>query len=57
MFHVSLLKLYKIRKSNENIKNNLLEEIIINDREEFEVKEILNKKNVKNKAWYLIKWK
>ena len=50
MFYVFLLKSYKIRKSNRNIKNNLSEEVIIDDREEFEIEEILNKKNVKNKA-------
>ena len=40
---------------DKNIKNNLLKEVIIDDREEFEIEEILNKKNVKNEAWYLIK--
>ena len=50
MFHVFLLKSYKTRKSNKNIENNLSEKVIINDREEFEIEEILNKKNVKNEA-------
>ncbi|KIV98558.1 uncharacterized protein PV09_09478 [Verruconis gallopava] len=56
-FHVSLLEKYHQREGGENTANQLPLPEIIDDEEEWEVEEILDKKKHKNGMWYLVKWK
>ena len=54
VFHVFLLKSYKSR--GEERKAHISESITINEHNEYKIEEILDKKNVKNKLWYKMKW-
>ena len=54
VFHVSLLELYKSRGGEKKVY--MFESIIINEHDEYEIEEILNKKNAKSELWYKIKW-
>ena len=53
VFHVFLLKLYKSRNGEREVY--MPESITINEHNEYEIKEILNKKNAKNELWYKMK--
>jgi len=55
VFHVSLLKQYN-RQNNYPIPQPPPLEII-NGQQEWEVEEILNKKTIRRKVFYLVKWK
>src|ERR1051325_8871525 len=58
VFHISLLKPYNTDDNEFNREIPEQPEILVEDEElEYEVENILNKKYVRNKPFYLIKWK
>ena len=54
IFYISLLELYKSR--NDKQKALMFKSITIDEHEEYEIKEILDRKNIKNELWYKVKW-
>ena len=56
MFHVLYLEPYVQWEDNNKISELSLSELI-NETEEYKVKEILNKQQRKDKLWYKIRWK
>ena len=54
LFHISLLKLYKSRGGER--KAHMPESITINEHDEYEIEEILDRKNAKGELWYKVKW-
>ena len=53
VFHISLLKSYESR--DEEMKAHISESITVNEHEEYEIEEILDRKNAKNELWYKMK--
>ncbi len=55
VFHVSYLKLY-----NQHLDDEIMQMLpplkLINEKEEYEVEEILEKQRRKDKLWYKVKW-
>ena len=54
VFHVFLLKLYKSRGGKKEA--HISESIIIDEHDEYEIEEILYRKNTKSELWYKMKW-
>ena len=57
VFHVSLLKLYQTDDEFSRLVPPPLEIVNENQEDEYEVESILDKKMLRNKPYYLIKWK
>ena len=56
VFHVFYLKSYKSRKKDDDISD-FISSKLVNDEKISEIEKILQKKNVKETIYYLIKWK
>ena len=56
VFHVSNLKKY-VESSSTNRKMTMPDAIFVDGHEEFEVEEILDNKKLRNKDYFLVKWK
>ena len=56
VFHVSLLE-SDVRREDDNETSELFLSDLIDDTEEYEVKEILDRKKYRGEVRYLIKWK
>ena len=54
VFHVSLLEPYKSRGGKR--ETHMPENITINEHDEYEIEEILDRKNTKDELWYKVKW-
>ena len=54
IFHVSLLEPYESRGGES--KAHMPESITVDDHEEYEIEEILDRKNAKDELWYKMKW-
>ena len=54
VFYVFLLELYESRDSEQETL--MFESITVDKHEEYEIKEILDKKNAKGELWYKVKW-
>ena len=54
VFHVFLLKPYKSRGGEREA--HIPESITIDEHDKYEIKEILDRKNIKNELWYKVKW-